>query len=179
MAEEKNAGYSEDTGYPQDTMGTQSQDIQGNELINYSDVTGSYPELSPTPIDKRPLIAGVIFASVFLLISIILGVWLYFHPVTAEIVRDIVIIFLGISSFFILICMVILIIMIAYLVLKTNDLVQLLDREVRPLLYNIQETTSTVRGTSTFVSDYAVQPIISTVANVAAVKAIFRSLFRR
>ena len=75
--------------------------------------------------------------------------------------------------------MVIVIVMLAYLVLKTNDLVQLVDREIRPLLYNIQETTNTVRGTTTFISDKAAQPVIATVSSIAAVKAIFRSLFRR
>ena len=114
-----------------------------------------------------------------LLISIVAAVYLFFHPETAAVARDIVIIFLGLSTFFILICMVIVIVMLAYLVLKTNDLVQLIDREIRPLLYNIQETTNTVRGTTTFISDKAAQPVIATVSSIAAVKAIFRSLFRR
>jgi hypothetical protein len=142
-------------------------------------VDRDYPEFSPEPIDKRPLIIGIVVATSILLISVIIGVWLFFHPVEAEIIRDIMIIFLGISMFFILVFLTVLIVMISYLVLKTNDLVQLLDREVRPLLYNIQETTGTVRGTTTFLSDYAVQPVIATISSVAAVRAVFRSLFRR
>ena len=47
------------------------------------------------------------------------------------------------------------------------------------VLYNIQETTNTVRGTTSFISDKAVQPVIATVSSIAAVKAIFKSLFRR
>ena len=159
------------------TAGTQ-QNMIGNEIADYNSAN-KYPEISPTPIDKRPLIIGIIVAASILLISILAAVWLFFHPATAEVVRDIVIIFLGMSSFFILICIVIMIVMLVYLILKTNDLVQLIDREIRPLLYNIQETTNTVRGTTSFISDKAVQPVIATVSSIAAVKAIFKSLFRR
>jgi hypothetical protein len=161
------------------TDGTYQPDLTGTELVDYNDPANRYPEFTPEPIDKRPLIIGIVIASAILLISIIVGVWLYLHPDVADVVRDIVIIYLGISAFFILIALVILIVMIGYLTLKTNDLVKLLDREVRPLLYNIQETTNTVRGTTTFLSDKAVQPVIATVSSIAAVKAIFRSLFRR
>ena len=160
------------------TAGTQ-QDFVGDEMVDNGGTSKQYPELTPTPVDKRPIIIGIIVAVSILLISIVAAVYLFYHPETAAIVRDIVIIFLGISTFFILICLVIMIVMLAYLILKTNDLVHLLDREVRPLLYDIQETTHTVRGTTTFLSDKAVQPVIATVSSIAAVKAIFRSLFRR
>jgi hypothetical protein len=163
----------------EDTNTEPQQDMVGSDIVDYNDANNQYPEFTPAPVDKRPLIIGIVVAAAILLISIIIAVWLFLNPVTAEIVRDIVIIFLGISSFFILICLVIMIVMLTYLILKTNDLVQLLDREVRPLLYNIQETTNTVRGTTTFLSDKAVQPVIATVSSIAAVKAFFRSLFRR
>jgi hypothetical protein len=69
--------------------------------------------------------------------------------------------------------------MMAYLVLKVNDVTQLINREIKPLLYNLQETTGTVRGTTTFLSENAAKPVIAAAANIAAAKAIFRSLFRR
>jgi hypothetical protein len=162
----------------EDTTAATQQNIMGSEIVDYNNAN-KYPEFSPTPVDKRPLIIGIAVAASILLISIIIAIWLFFHPDTAEIVRDIVIIFMGISSFFILIAVLIMIVMLAYLILKTNDLVQLVDREIRPLLYNIQETTNTVRGTTSFISNKAVQPVIATVSSIAAVKAIFRSLFRR
>jgi hypothetical protein len=161
-----------------DTTVETQQNMIGSEISDYNSAN-KYPEISPTPIDKRPLIIGIIVAVSILLLSIVIAVYLFFNPDTAEVIRDIVIIFLGISSFFILMCLVIMIVMLTYLILKTNDLVQLIDREVRPLLYNIQETTNTVRGTTSFISDKAVQPVIATVSSIAAVKAIFKSLFRR
>ena len=163
----------------EDTTAMPQQDTIGSEMVDNSDADKRYPEFTPAPVDKRPLIIGIVVAASILLFSLALAVYLFFNPDVAEVVRDIVIIFLGISSFFILICLVIMIVMLTYLILKTNDLVQLLDREVRPLLYNIQETTNTVRGTTTFLGDKAVQPVIATVSSIAAVKAIFKSLFRR
>ncbi|MBN1220023.1 MAG: hypothetical protein JXM69_13940 [Anaerolineae bacterium] len=142
-------------------------------------VDNRYPEISPEPVDKRPLIWGIIFAVLLIAISLIVAIWLFRHPDKAVIVRDIVIIFLGLSTFFILILLFILIVMVAYLVLKTNDLMQLVNREIRPMLYNIQETTGTVRGTATFLSNHAAQPVIAVASSLAAVRAILRSLFRR
>jgi hypothetical protein len=47
------------------------------------------------------------------------------------------------------------------------------------MLTKLQETMGTVRGTATFLSNHAVQPVINTASNVAAVRAIFRALFQR
>jgi hypothetical protein len=164
----------------EDTKNTNpQQNIDGNEMLDYSRDNNRYPEFSPTPVDKRPLIIGGIVAVVILVMIVLIGVYLFFNPATAQVVRDIVIIFLGLSSFLILIGLIILVMILLYLTLKINDLVQLFDREIKPLLHNIQQTSQTVRGTTTFISNKAAQPIIATVSSIAAVKAIFSSLFRR
>ncbi len=149
------------------------------ESYGTADVDNRYPELSPEPIDKRPIIYGAVFAVVFILIFLAIGVWLFFNPVATAILRDIFIIYLGLGAFVIILLLVVLVVIAAYLVIKVNDLVQLLDREIKPVLLKLQETAGTVQGTTTFISDHAVQPIISTVSTYAAARAIFRSLFRR
>ena len=138
-----------------------------------------YPELSPEPIDKRPMIYGAIVAVVLILIFLGIGVWLFFNPAAAAVLRDIFIIYLGLGAFIIILLLIILVVITAYLVIKVNDLVQLLDREIKPILLKLQATAGTVQGTTTFISDHAVRPIISTVSTYAATKAIFRSLFQR
>ena len=142
-------------------------------------VGNRYPELSPKPMDKRPIIYGTVFAVVFILIFLAIGVWLFFNPVATAILRDIFIIYLGLGAFVIILLLIALVVITAYLVIKVNDLVQLLDREIKPILLKLQDTAGTVQGTTTFISDHAVQPIISTVSSYAAARAIFRSLFRR
>ncbi|MCB0211145.1 MAG: hypothetical protein KDJ52_17535 [Anaerolineae bacterium] len=146
---------------------------------NYPDVENSRPELSAKPADKRPLIIGIVVAVVIIAIFGGIGAWLFYHPPAAAVLRDIFIIFLGLGVFLIILLLIILVVITAYLVIKVNDLVQLLDREVRPVLNKLQETTTTIGGTATFISEKAVQPVISTASMAAGVNAIFRALFKR
>ena len=145
----------------------------------YSDQHNSRPELSAKPADKRPIIFGIIAAVVLILILGVIFWFLFVNPETTAILRDIFIIFLGIGVFVIILLIIALVVITAYLVLKVNDLVQLLDKEIRPMLFKIQASINTVRGTTTFISDHAVQPVITTASTVAAIRVIVRSLFRR
>ena len=146
---------------------------------NQVTVDNPRPELSAEPINKQPIIIGAVVALGFLVLSLALGIWLFQHPIAAAIIRDILIIYIGIGLFVIILLLIALVVITSYLVIKVNDLVQLTDREIRPILLNIQDTIGTVRGTTVFLSDHAVQPVISTISNVAAVKTIVRSLFQR
>ena len=137
------------------------------------------PELSAQPIDKQPIIIGSVVALGFLVLSLVCGWWLFTHPVVATILRDILIIYIGLGIFIVILLLIALVVITAYLVIKVNDLVQLTDREIRPVLANIQESVNTVRGTTVFLSDHAVEPIISTASTVAGLRKIVRSLFRR
>lgn len=139
----------------------------------------NYPELSAGPVDKRPIIYGLIAGLVVILVFAGLGVWLFLNPAATATIRDIFIIYLGLGAFVVILLLIALIVIISYLVIKVNDLVRLLDREIKPLLTRLQDTVGTVRGTAVFLSDHAVQPVINTASNVAAVRAIFKSLFGR
>jgi len=145
----------------------------------YSENMGRAPELSAKPVDKRPIIFGILGAVIIIVVFSGIGVWLYYHPQDAAIFRDIFIIFLGLGAFFVILLLIALVIITGYLVLKVNDLIQLLNREIKPILLKIQETLGTAQGTVTFLSDHAVQPVISTASTIAAIRAITRSLFRR
>jgi len=154
---------------------------------NYDSMSNSRPELSMKPVDKRPAIVGIVVALVILVGFGLFGWWLFVNPASTAVLRDIFIIFMGLGVFVIILLLIALIVATAYLVLKVNDLVQLVNREVvqllnqevRPALNKVQGTLTTVKGTTTFLSDRAVKPVITTAGYVAAVKAIFRSLFRR
>ncbi|HXK33848.1 MAG TPA: hypothetical protein VNM91_07555 [Dehalococcoidia bacterium] len=85
--------------------------------------------------------------------------------------RDWVIIIMGISvaAFFIvgLVMMIVLGLVLRALLRKVSDV---MDEGVRPLLGSAKETAQTVKGTSTYVSQAAVQPIIKTYGVVAGVR---------
>jgi hypothetical protein len=148
-------------------------------LYNYGSVENPRPELSPRPVSKKPMIIGGIVALVILLTFIGLGWLLFSYPTQTAILRDVVIIFIGLGVILIILLLVALIVMTVYLVLKVNDLVQLVDREIRPVLARLQHTMGTVGGTATFLSDQAIRPVIAAASTVAAVRTIMRSLFQR
>lgn len=150
-----------------------------NSAHNYNDKPSPRPELSGEPINKRPIIIGAAVALAIIIIFGGIGWLLFVNPETTGTVRDIFIIYLGLGIFVIILLLIVLVVMAVYLVLKINDLIHLLDREIKPMLAKVQEALNTVRGTTTFLSDHAVQPVITTVSTVAGVKAIIRSLFRR
>ncbi len=162
---------SEDTSVP--------EIVEPIQVEPKSDQWDRPPELSPEPIDKRPIIYGAIAAVVIILIFGGIGVLLFFNPPAAAVLRDIFIIYLGLGAFVIILLLIVLVVIAAYLVIKVNDLVQLLDREIKPVLVKLQEIATSTQGTATFLSDHAVEPVISTVSSVAAVRAIIRSLFGR
>jgi nitrate reductase gamma subunit len=68
-------------------------------------------------------------------------------------IRDIFIIFMALESLLLGIVLIILIVQLAKL---TN----LMQNEVKPILETTQETISTLRGTTEFMSDNLVQPVI-------------------
>lgn len=152
---------------------------EGQSNTYYAYEENTRPELTPTPFDKRPLIYGGIVAGVFFLAAFLLAYWLYNNPAAAEVIRDIFIIYIGLGIFVLIPLVMILTVVLIYLGLKLNDLTLMIHRELIPMLTNIQTTLNTVKGTTTFLSDQAVKPVVSTAASVAAVRGIVRSLFKR
>ena len=69
-------------------------------------------------------------------------------------VRDVAIIVLAIESIIVggLLC---------FLIFQLMRLIKMLREEIKPLLESTNETVSTVRGTTTFVSQHVVSPIVS------------------
>jgi hypothetical protein len=108
--------------------------------------------------NKRLTIIGVIVFVVILLGLLITGLVFLINPnLTSEgtvaRVRDIFIILMALESILVGLVLVILIVQIARL---TN----LLENEVKPILQSTNETVSTLRGTTKFISDNLVEPII-------------------
>jgi hypothetical protein len=93
-------------------------------------------------------------AAVFVLALIGFGLYMLFQPGTDTArIRDIFIIFLALEFLLIGIVMTILIIQLARLTL-------LLQNEISPILESTQETANTLRGTSIFLSERLVEPVM-------------------
>jgi hypothetical protein len=86
--------------------------------------------------------------------------------------RDVAIIILAVESIIIGALLVV-------LIFQIQGLVRLLREEIRPILDSVNETASTVRGTTTFVSDTVVSPVMRVAGLVSALRRIIDVLTRQ
>jgi hypothetical protein len=115
----------------------------------------------------RWMVTGIIIAVFIILAGIIVAVIaLTEHPAVATNVRDIFIIFMAFESLIIGAALVVLVIQIA-------GLINLLQNEVKPILQSTSETVNTLRGTTEFLSENLVEPVIKLNSYLAGLKKFF------
>ena len=120
---------------------------------------------------QRWNMVGMIIGAVILLAAIVVAIiFLARSPAAAANVRDIFIIFMALESLLIGAALVVLIIQLA-------SLINLLQNEVKPILKSTSETVNTLRGTTEFLSENLVEPVIKLNSYMAGFKKFF-DLFR-
>lgn len=87
-------------------------------------------------------------------------------------IRDIAVIVLALVSIIVGMLMVL-------LILEIRNLVNALQRDVKPILDSVNETASTVKGTTNFVSEQVVRPIANAVGTAAGARHAFAALLGR
>ena len=87
-------------------------------------------------------------------------------------IRDVVIILMGVAD-------IILLGLLALIAYALWRLIQLVRREIPPVVGSVKRTASTVEGTADFVSTTAALPLIRAVSLVFAVTRFVRVLFGR
>ena len=114
------------------------------------------------------IVGGVI--GLVVLIGLVVGaIFLVNNPGTAQTVRDVFIIFMALESMVIGVALVVLVVQLAVL---TN----LLKHEIKPILEATQETVNTVRGTSIFISENLVEPVMKLNSYVAGLSRLVETL---
>ena len=78
-------------------------------------------------------------------------------------IRDLAIIFLALES-------IVTLALLSILIWQIWRLIKMLQTEVLPVIRDAQDTVSTVKGTTTFVSDNVVQPVVNAGSKVAGVR---------
>jgi hypothetical protein len=141
------------------------------------------PQLPPPP-PKQPYEAGVspeqvrqqkiitigivVAALVFLAIIVLITVGLLSQTAeTTSKIADVFIIFMALESLIIGFVLVILIIQLA-------RLINLLQNEIKPIVESTNETVSTLRGTTQFISDNLSEPVIKVNEYMAGVSEFFK-----
>jgi hypothetical protein len=87
-------------------------------------------------------------------------------------VRDLAIVLLAVESLVIGVVLII-------LILEVRSLARLLRDEIKPILDSADQTVRTVRGTTTFVSENLVTPVVRISSFTAGVVQALRILARR
>jgi hypothetical protein len=117
---------------------------------------------------QSKILWGIVAAFVIILAVIIGGViWLLQPSTDTARIRDIFIIFMALESLLLGVVLVILIVQLA-------RLINLLQNEIKPILDSTNETVSNLRGTTTFLSDNLVQPVIKLNEYLAALTQMVR-----
>jgi hypothetical protein len=133
------------------------------------------PEAAPLPSPEelaairrqRWILAAIIVGGIVFLAGISAAVFgLLQTPETTANIRDIFIIFMALESLIIGAALVVLIIQVA-------SLINLLRNEVQPILKATNDTVNTLRGTTEFLSENVVDPVIKLNSDVAGLRKLF------
>ncbi len=125
-----------------------------------------------TPMDPRAkkMIGIVIIAVVVIGLALLgAGYFLYWRPDMTIFLRDIAVIILAFETLLVIFFLGVMTVLLIYVVLT-------LEREIKPVLDATSETVYTVRGTTTFVSDTVVSPILKAASIVGAVKGAAQAI---
>lgn len=89
--------------------------------------------------------------------------------ITLTLVRDIAIIVLALESLVIGFLLIL-------LAIQIRGLAKMLEEEVKPILDSANKTVSTVRGTTSFVSDTLITPLVGAASFATALSKVIRVL---
>lgn len=132
------------------------------------DTLQAEPE-SEESTNRRRTIGLALIATVLVIVIGLAFFGLATHPLATAVVRDISIIVLAL--FTVVICLFLIV-----LIFQLQSLIALLRDEIKPILDSANETASTVRGTTNFVSDAVVTPMIQVASLAAGVGQTLRTL---
>lgn len=126
------------------------------------------------PLKGRNVGRTITIILVVVVILAIIGAALYgmvSYPLVTEVIRDIAIIVLALVT-------IVIGLFLAVLIFQLQSLIALLRNEIKPILDSANDTVSTVRGTTSFVSDNVVSPMIRFMSFAAGVGQTARVLVR-
>jgi hypothetical protein len=120
--------------------------------------------------NKTMMVVGIVVGAVLGLVVLGGGGYLLIkNPETTAVLRDVFIIVLALES-------IVVGALLSILIFQIQNLTRLLQEEIKPILDSTNETVSTVRGTTTFVSENVVSPMIEAASYVSAVRKVLELL---
>ena len=139
----------------------------------YDEMARQYPYSPPPQRNTRLILLLVGIIAVLIILVIILVVFGQpFRLLPTQVVRDVLVILLAIES-------IVVLGLIAWLVFQVRSLVLYMNTEVKPVLDNVNVTLTTMKDTTGFLRDTAVNPVIKTQSYATGAVETMRALFRR
>jgi hypothetical protein len=114
---------------------------------------------------KQTQIIIIAVAVIFVALLVTAIVLMARFPAATVVVRDIAIVFVAVTTFLMGLAMIL-------LIFQIQVLIQVLRDEIQPLLRSVNDTASTVRGTTAFVSHNVVSPIIKWAGFTAGMRQV-------
>jgi len=122
---------------------------------------------TPAERKQRQIIIAASVVAVVIILLLIVAIVILMQPGTPTgQIRDIFIIFMALESLVIGAALVVLIVQIA-------SLINLLNNEIKPMLDATNETIATLRGTTQFLSENVVEPVLKLNAYMAGLQKMF------
>lgn len=131
--------------------------------------SATLPETSPAKDGNKAWV--FILVVVLVLAAVIAAAYFLITQDTQTVaqIRDIFIIFMALEALVIGVALIILITQLAILI-------NLLQNELKPIIYSTNETVSTLRGTVVFLSDNLTEPVIKLNQYLAGIKRLLEIL---
>ncbi len=152
-----------------ETKTSPTQPTEVSPVTQPAKVSKVEPPASVAQTSKRTqimIVGGVVLFVVLLVAAIVL---MATHEKATQVIRDIAIVFVAVETFLIGLAVLL-------LIFQLQTLIQVLRDEIQPLLRSVNDTASTVRGTTAFVSQNVVSPFIKVAGFAAAVQQVTRDL---
>ena len=132
---------------------------------NQSDQPEEQSRATQTKVSSAAI--WIIIVTLIILVALIAGIVFLAQTDsnTTGHIRDIFIIVLGLESLVIGVALVILVIQLAVLL-------NLLQNEIKPILKTTRDTVTTLKGTTAFLSEHAIKPIINISSMTAGVRKL-------
>jgi hypothetical protein len=135
-------------------MDDDTQVTENKPTLNTQDTSTISSDSNEEESSQRNILIGVLVGVILIIVLIIAAIYGLLLPTTDTAkIRDLFIIFMGFESLLIGLALVILMVQLA-------RLINLLQNEIKPILDSTNETVSTLRGTTAFLSENLVGPVI-------------------
>ncbi len=141
----------------------------------YDEMARANYTYSPPPRESNTRLILILVGIIVVLLILVIILFVFGQPfrlLPTTVVRDVLVILLAIESIVVLGLM-------AWLVFQVRALILYMNTEVKPVLENVNVTLTTMKDTTGFLRDTAVNPVIKTQSYATGAVETVRALFRR